>query len=55
MPPLARLQGGFRDRNLGQQIFQQPPPVFQQGGAQHVFDPLGGESLALLQAFPEEP
>jgi len=32
MPPLTGLRGGFRDRNLGQQIFQQPA-VFQQGGA----------------------
>ena len=55
MPPLAGLWGGFRNRNLGQQIFQQSPPVFQQGGAERVFKPLGGHGLALLKALPEEP
>jgi hypothetical protein len=37
MPPLARLWGCFRNRNLGQQIFQQPPPVFFSKAARSVF------------------
>jgi hypothetical protein len=51
MPPLARWPHCFGDRNLGQQIFQEPPPVFQQGGPQRVFDPFGGQGLALLEAL----
>lgn len=54
MPPLARLQDGLRGRNLGQQMFQQSAPVFQQGGPQRGFEPLSGDPFPLLKTLPEE-
>jgi hypothetical protein len=53
--PLSGLKTHFRDRNLGQQPFQQTPSILQQGSAQGAFNPLGWHGLALLQPLLKEP
>lgn len=49
MATLARLRTDHRHGHLRQQMFQEPPPIFQQGRAQGLFDPFGGDRLAAVQ------
>ena len=51
---LAGLPGHLRHRHLGEHDFQKATTVFQQGGAQGLFDPLGGQRLTRRQPLVEE-
>ena len=54
MTALPRLRGHGGRGHLRQQVFQEPPPILQQGRPQGLLDPLGGHRLAPLLPLREE-